>query len=102
MKLYTIGFTQKPAQRFFDLLQQHGVQCLVDTRLHPGGQLSGFAKQEDLRYFLSRLIDCDYRHLPVVAPAGFRAETPRARFDAVPGRSGVNTAKRPPEDQVWD
>lgn len=68
MKLYTIGFTQKSAQHFFDLLHQHGVGCVLDTRLHPGGQLSGFAKQEDLRYFLSRLVGCDYRHLSVLAP----------------------------------
>jgi uncharacterized protein (DUF488 family) len=68
MKLYTIGFTQKSAQRFFELLQQNGASCLVDIRLHPGGQLSGFAKQEDLRYFLSRLIRCEYRHMPVLAP----------------------------------
>lgn len=68
MRLYTIGFTQKSAQQFFELLQQNGVQCLVDIRLHPGGQLSGFAKQADLRYFLDRLIGCDYQHLSVLAP----------------------------------
>ncbi len=68
MKLCTIGFTQKSAEQFFELLQRNGVQFLIDVRLHPGGQLSGFAKQDDLRYFLQRLIACDYRHLPVLAP----------------------------------
>jgi uncharacterized protein (DUF488 family) len=68
MKLYTIGFTQKSAQRFFDLLQSNGVQRLIDTRLRAGGQLSGFAKQDDLRFFLDRLIGCDYEHLPELAP----------------------------------
>jgi uncharacterized protein (DUF488 family) len=68
MKLYTIGFTQKPASRFFDLLQEHGVRLLVDIRLNPGGQLAGFAKQDDLRFFLERLIGCAYRHLPILAP----------------------------------
>ncbi len=52
MKLYTIGFTQKRAEEFFELLRQNGIQRLVDIRLRPGGQLSGFAKQEDLPYFL--------------------------------------------------
>jgi hypothetical protein len=40
MKLYTIGFTQKPAERFFALLREHDVERVVDIRLKPGGQLS--------------------------------------------------------------
>lgn len=69
MKLYTIGFTQKRAEQFFELLGENGVQRLVDIRLRPGGQLSGFAKQEDLPYFLKRLANnCQYVHLPELAP----------------------------------
>ena len=69
MKLYTIGFTQKRAEVFFGLLHQNGIQRLVDIRLNPSGQLSGFAKQEDLPYFLSRLANgCQYTHLPDLAP----------------------------------
>ena len=69
MRLHTIGFTQKSAERFFGLLREHGVERLVDIRLHPGGQLAGFTKQGDLRYFLANLVDCDYRHLPELAPS---------------------------------
>ena len=69
MKLYTVGFTQKRAEIFFGLLLQHGIQRLVDIRLNPGGQLSGFAKQDDLPYFLSRLVEgCQYVHMPELAP----------------------------------
>lgn len=69
MKLYTIGFTQKRAETFFGLLLQNGIQKLVDIRLNPSGQLSGFAKQEDLPYFLFRLVDvCQYVYLPELAP----------------------------------
>jgi uncharacterized protein (DUF488 family) len=69
MKLYTIGFTQKRAEVFFELLRQHGVQRLVDIRLNPGGQLAGFAKQDDLPYFLSKLATgCQYAHMPELAP----------------------------------
>ena len=69
IKLYTIGFTQKTAQDFFERLRRNGVRRLVDIRVHPGGQLSGFAKQEDLPYFLRELADgCGYVHLPVLAP----------------------------------
>jgi len=68
MKLYTIGFTQKTAQQFFDLLKKNNVNCLVDIRLKPSGQLAAFTKKEDLRYFLKELINCDYIHLPILAP----------------------------------
>jgi len=60
VKLYTIGFTKKSAEKFFDLLKQNEVQLMVDIRLHPNSQLAGFAKQNDLAYFLPRLADCDY------------------------------------------
>jgi len=66
--LYTTGFTEKSAERFFDLLRAHSVHALVDTRLRPDGQLSGFAKKVDLPYFLRELAGADYVHLPVLAP----------------------------------
>ena len=69
MKLYTIGFTQKTAQEFFTRLRDNGVQQLIDIRIHPQGQLSGFARQEDLPYFLHELAGhCKYLYLPVLAP----------------------------------
>jgi uncharacterized protein (DUF488 family) len=68
MKLYTIGFTQKTAQRFFELLAENGVERVVDIRLKPDGQLSGFAKSGDLAWFLQQLNDCAYVHLPQLAP----------------------------------
>ena len=69
MKLYTIGFTQKSAQQFFDLLRLHHIQRQVDIRIRPQGQLSGFARKDDLPYFLDRLADgCQYIHLPELAP----------------------------------
>ena len=69
MRLYTIGFTQKHAEQFFGLLRSSGVARLVDIRLNPGGQLAGFAKKEDLPFFLYHLVDgCEYRHLPELAP----------------------------------
>ena len=69
MKLYTIGFTHKRAEKFFELLRTNGVGKLVDIRLNPGGQLSGFAKQEDLHYFLRELAaGCEYVHMLELAP----------------------------------
>jgi len=69
MKLYTIGFTQKSAREFFKRLRDNGVQRLIDIRINPHGQLSGFARQEDLPYFLYELAgQCHYLYLPVLAP----------------------------------
>lgn len=68
MNLYTIGFTQKTAQRFFALLAENGVERVVDIRLKPDGQLSSFAKSGDLAWFLQQLNGCDYVHLPRLAP----------------------------------
>ena len=48
MKLSTIGFTKKPARRFFDLLRASGAKRVVDVRLNNGSQLAGFAKKDDL------------------------------------------------------
>lgn len=69
MRIYTIGFTQKSAEEFFGLLRDHGVRRLIDIRLRPDGQLSAFARKEDLPYFLRELADaCEYVHLPELAP----------------------------------
>ncbi|MBN1427375.1 MAG: DUF488 domain-containing protein [Anaerolineae bacterium] len=69
MRLFTIGFTRKSARQFFGLLRDHGVRQVIDIRLNPHGQLAGFAKQEDLPYFLDQLADhCRYLHLPELAP----------------------------------
>ena len=68
MPIFTIGFTQKPASRFFALLREHEIDVLVDIRLHPDGQLAGFAKRADLPYFLSELTGAEYRHVDALAP----------------------------------
>jgi len=66
--LYTIGFTQKTAEEFFNLLHSAGVRKLVDVRESREGQLSGFAKFPDIAYFLDRLLGVEYIHEPLFAP----------------------------------
>lgn len=68
MEIYTIGFTQKSAERFFGLLRAAGIRRLVDVRLNNASQLAAFAKQDDLRYFLRELCRAEYLHLPNFAP----------------------------------
>lgn len=68
MKIYTIGFTKKSAEKFFGLLRKAGVTKLVDVRLNNVSQLSGFAKRDDLRYFLSEICGAQYTHRADLAP----------------------------------
>ena len=68
IKLFTIGFTQKSAETFFKLLNQSGIKRVIDTRLNNVSQLAGFAKQRDLKYFLSQLGQIDYIHRLDFAP----------------------------------
>ena len=68
IKIYTIGFTQKSAEQFFGTLIKAGVKKIVDARLSNSSQLAGFAKKDDLRYFLKALGNIDYIHMPILAP----------------------------------
>jgi uncharacterized protein (DUF488 family) len=64
----TIGFTKTTAESFFDRLLKAGVKKVVDVRLHNTSQLSGFAKADDLAYFLRKIGDIRYVHEPLLAP----------------------------------
>ena len=69
MKVYSIGFTEKTAEKFFTLIQsQPSIKNLVDVRLNNVSQLSGFAKKNDLKYFLKELCNVNYVHVPELAP----------------------------------
>lgn len=68
MKIHTIGFTQKGAEDFFGMIKQQDIHKLIDVRLNNTSQLSAFAKRDDLKYFLKELCDCEYVHIPDLAP----------------------------------
>ena len=68
MEIYTIGFTQTTARHFFGKLTLAGVRRLIDVRLNNSSQLAGFAKKEDLAYFLQELCGTEYVHEPRLAP----------------------------------
>lgn len=68
MKIFTIGFTNKKAERFFEKLRQAGVKRVVDVRLNNVSQLAGFSKKDDLQYFLRAIAGIDYVHIADLAP----------------------------------
>lgn len=64
----TIGFTKSTAEHFFKRLANAGVKTIIDVRLHNTSQLAGFAKSDDLAFFLKGLNGIGYRHMPLLAP----------------------------------
>ena len=68
MKFYTIGFTQKTAEEFFEGLNGKNISTLIDIRLNNKSQLAGFAKGRDLKYFLDKLCGIRYVYDPDFAP----------------------------------
>jgi len=66
--IYTVGFTQKTVEQFFQALRQSGAKYLLDVRLNNTSQLAGFTKKRDLKYLLSKLLDMEYREIPEFAP----------------------------------
>lgn len=67
-RIYTIGFTKKNAETFFGFILKNNISTLVDVRLNNVSQLAGFAKRDDLKYFLRELCSVDYIHVPELAP----------------------------------
>ncbi|WP_414549204.1 DUF488 family protein [Anabaena sp. CCY 0017] len=68
VNLFTIGFTQKTAQKFFETLVNSGVKRVIDTRLNNVSQLAGFSKKSDLEYFLQKIGNIEYIHSIELAP----------------------------------
>lgn len=69
MEIFTIGFTRRSAENFFDVLARAGIERLVDVRVNNTSQLSAFTKRDDLDYFLGRILRAEYVHEPLLAPS---------------------------------
>ncbi|MBW1616231.1 MAG: DUF488 domain-containing protein [Deltaproteobacteria bacterium] len=68
MKLYTIGFSQKNAEQFFNILKTNNIIRVIDVRLNNKSQLAGFTNIRDFPYFL-KIHNIDYIHKPELAPS---------------------------------
>lgn len=68
MNIYTMGFTQKSAEQFFELIKKNNIELLVDIRLNNKSQLAGFTRGNDLKYFLSEICQCKYKYCIEYAP----------------------------------
>jgi len=82
IRIFTIGFTKKSAAKFFGLLREAGVRRVVDTRLNRTSQLAGFAKEQDLPFFLREICNADYETEPLLAPTdGILTDYRKKRID---------------------
>lgn len=68
MKLFTIGYEDKNAQEFFEILKEHKIECLVDIRIYPDHDGAKYANKRDLPYLLKELVNCDYVYNIQLAP----------------------------------
>lgn len=66
--IYTIGFTKKSAEYFFELLQASNIKRVIDVRINNTSQLAGFAKARDLEYFLDKIGGIEYEHELIFSP----------------------------------
>jgi uncharacterized protein (DUF488 family) len=103
IRLYTIGFTRKSAETFFTALQSAGVRRLIDIRLQNVSQLAGFAKRDDLEYFLKTICGIEYVHRPDLAPPadlldGYRKKS--IKWDGFEREFGEVIRQRRIEDSV--
>ncbi|MDE0498305.1 MAG: DUF488 domain-containing protein [Acidimicrobiaceae bacterium] len=58
-KIWTVGHSNHPADRFLALLQQHGIETVVDVRSQPYSRFSPHFRQSRLREMLLE-IDIGY------------------------------------------
>ena len=94
----TIGFTRTTARGFFERLKAAQVRSVIDVRLHNTSQLAGFAKAEDLAYFLAEIGGMTYRHEPLLC--GMYVDRRLAGIQAVQTLSRLNRA-HPGKDTTY-
>ncbi|MCK8824341.1 DUF488 domain-containing protein [Fuchsiella alkaliacetigena] len=68
MTIYTIGFTKRSAENFFETLKDNDISKIIDIRINNTSHLASFAKKEHLEYFLKELCNLEYYYYPDLAP----------------------------------
>ena len=91
MSVYTIGFTKKNAKTFFSFLKEANIDKLIDVRLNNVSQLAGFAKRDDLKFFLNELCNgAEYIHAPDLAPTKeILSAYKKMKFHGIPMRKSL-------------
>ncbi|MBM4430963.1 MAG: DUF488 domain-containing protein [Chloroflexi bacterium] len=78
-RLYTLGYEGRSLSEFIRLLQEAGVDAIIDIRLRNTSHLAGYTKKDDLAFLLQEGFHIAYEHHPELAPTveildAYRAE----------------------------
>jgi uncharacterized protein (DUF488 family) len=68
VEICTIGSSGSSAEEFFLKLDGAGVTALIDTRANHNSQLSGFAKSDSLKFFITTIFDIPYLNEEMLVP----------------------------------
>ena len=68
LNLYTIGFTRRSAADFFGTIRSAWPSPARRRAPPQHLHLAGFAKQDDLRFFLAEICQAEYHHELLLAP----------------------------------
>jgi uncharacterized protein (DUF488 family) len=84
-RVFTIGFTKKSMREFAGILRDARIGRVVDIRLRPISQYSGFARKDDLE-FLLELMRIEYIHALDLAPTppmldGYRTDSDWTKYE---------------------
>ena len=84
-RMFTIGFTRKSMREFAEFLRDARIKRVVDIRLRPISQFSGFARKDDLE-FLLELMGIEYIHSIELAPTsmmldGYRSDNDWPKYE---------------------
>ena len=68
IKLYTIGFTKKTSEIFFNLLINNNIEKLIDIRESNTNIYAGFTMKQNFSYFLDKIAGIKYVEMKELAP----------------------------------
>ena len=68
-KIFTIGFTRRTAENFFETLKANGVKKVIDVRYSNTSQLLRFSIACDIEYFLRKIVGATYFYDKKFAPS---------------------------------
>lgn len=68
MEIFTVGASGTNGRKLVELLRRVEASALIDTRIHPNSQLSGYAKQDNLAYLLELALQIPLIYSPSFCP----------------------------------
>jgi uncharacterized protein (DUF488 family) len=66
--LFTIGYQRRPLSEWIGVLQEAGVDAVIDIRLRNTSHLAGYTKRDDLAFLLREGFGIAYEHRLELAP----------------------------------